>query len=83
MKFFVNQKVMWQDKSQSRRVFDINSESEITVATVKSSSRPKYELRQEEALIETVKVDGVAQASDGFLIEMGSKIEYFAKIANT
>jgi hypothetical protein len=80
MKFFVNQKIMWLDKSQSRRVFDINSESEITVATVKSNSKPRYVLSPGEALTETVKVDGVAQASEEFLIEQGSKIEYFAKI---
>lgn len=72
---------MWLDKSQSRRIFDINSDSEITVATVKDRSKPKYTLRPEEALIETVKVDGVAQASEAFVIEQGSKIEYFAKIS--
>lgn len=71
---------MWLDKSQSRRIFDINSESEITVAIVKSNSKPRYVLRPGEALTENVKVDGVAQASDEFLIEQGSKIEYFAKI---
>jgi hypothetical protein len=80
MKFFVQQRVTWQDGSESVKLFDINSESRITVATVKMKSKPVYTQVEGGELVEKVFFNGVEQKDDSAVLDPNRKIEYVAKI---
>lgn len=78
MKYFVTRTLAYPTGAESVSRFDINSDSQLTVAQVKTAAQEKS--KDQNLINETVKIDGV-EKDNGYKISAGELIEWSATLA--